>query len=298
MVLMMACNRQPSLTLLHTKQITFPSASAIEFYNNKLYVFGDDATYLLVLNNNYSVADTLHYLNDTASRISKSSKPDMESAVITHPNGMAKVMAFSSGSTSIRNFVFEMDLEKPSSFSFSPFSYQTLVKNLAALPEINLEGATRLGAQWLFSNRANTTHRFNHFIICDSLPWIENLHPPLIQKLMLDTTAVTGISGLYYLREKDILFFTASEEATPNAVLDGAIGDSHFGWIENYSTQLNKSEITPSGILNLTDMNAAFAGQKIESLTMESFSNNVFVFHLAADNDDGSSGLFKVMVRL
>ncbi len=294
----MACSRQPAASLLHTKQIDFPSASAIEFYNNKVYVFGDDATYFVVLNSDYTIFDTLHYLNDSMVRIPKSRKPDIESAAIVGSSGGNTVMAFSSGSTPQRNFVFEMQADKPFAFSYNAFPHELLTKNLAPLPEINLEGATKIGTRWVFSNRANTTNRFNHLIICDSLPWVENSRPPILQKLILDETGVTGVSGLYYLKEKDILFFTASEEATPNAVLDGAIGDSHIGWITNYSLQIKKLEIAPSVMLNLSKMDTAFKGQKIESLTMESFLNNEVIFHLAADNDDGSSGMFKVRVRL
>jgi hypothetical protein len=37
----------------------FPSGSAIEFYNNHLYLVGDDATQLLVLDPSYKKVDSI-----------------------------------------------------------------------------------------------------------------------------------------------------------------------------------------------------------------------------------------------
>src|SRR5829696_2726341 len=76
-------SKTPHLQLRVVKQLLqFPSASAIEYSNHRLYVFGDDAAYVLVLDTMFNQTDTIRYLPDTAYRISKITKADIESATV------------------------------------------------------------------------------------------------------------------------------------------------------------------------------------------------------------------------
>ena len=90
-VLINSCGdrKAPRLQLLSTKTLTdFPSASAIEYDGNgKLYLFGDDAPYLLLLDTSYKELDRVRYSIDTAFRIDKSIKADIESATLVNYDG-------------------------------------------------------------------------------------------------------------------------------------------------------------------------------------------------------------------
>src|SRR5689334_11379270 len=81
MALTSSCReKSPELKLLTEKVFpNYPSASAVEYYEGKVFVFGDDAPYLLILDTQFSILDTVHYLPDTAYRISKETKADVES---------------------------------------------------------------------------------------------------------------------------------------------------------------------------------------------------------------------------
>jgi hypothetical protein len=46
-------------------------------------------------------------------------------------------------------------------------------------------------------------------------------------------------------------------------------------------------------LFNLSTYDAGFSGEKIESVAVESVGKNI-ILHLVADNDDGTSTLFKV----
>ena len=95
-----------------------------------------------------------------------------------------------------------------------------------------------------------------------------------------------------------MLLFTASEEDTPNAMEDGAIHDSYIGWIKNFSKKMNAKNIYPDQMINLSTVNTIFKKRKIESVCVERMNNTAAILHLAADNDNGKSQLFKMKLRL
>ncbi|HEX8462517.1 MAG TPA: hypothetical protein VF623_13850, partial [Segetibacter sp.] len=116
----------------------------------------------------------------------------------------------------------------------------------------------------------------------------------IIAILLPSKKSITGISGLAYVAEKDLLLFTASTELTGNAYDDGEIGDSYIGWIKNVSSKLRSTEMQPDGLVNLSEVSEEFAGEKIESICVEKFDDEAYSIHLVADNDRGDSRLFKV----
>lgn len=282
--------KAPILQLLDTKRLSIPSASAIEFYNNKLYVFGDDATYLLVLSPDYQTSDTAHYLPQSVGRLPKETKPDIESATLMMKNGQTTLLGFGSMSAKNRwgavNF-FLNDLSFTKEFPFDT------TKGFPGIDEINIEGSCLLGNTIILSNRANLSHKLNQLLFIDDRNMIT------IKPLLLpDTGTVQGVSGLYYLKEIDVLFFTTSEEATFSAVDDGAIGESRIGWINSFSKKLNVDSLAPDKVLKLSDFHTAFLKQKIESLCVEKMEGENIILHLVADNDTGESKIFKLAVRL
>ena len=115
--------------------------------------------------------------------------------------------------------------------------------------------------------------------------------------LLPKTKQITGISGLFYVKEKDVLLFSASTEDTPNAYTDGKIGISYIGYVRNFSKKLSNSTVKTKMMpvsKYLKEKNA----QKIESITVEEVNKKSAIVHLAADNDNGESTLFKLRVKL
>jgi hypothetical protein len=98
--------------------------------------------------------------------------------------------------------------------------------------------------------------------------------------------------------EEDVLLFTASEEATTSAYEDGAIGDSYLGWIANFTEAWKGNVLMPTEILKLPAFHQAFHQQKIESVCVEKQQGGRYLLHLAADNDNGKTVLFKVALTL
>ncbi|HEY0752330.1 MAG TPA: hypothetical protein VGD26_14320, partial [Chitinophagaceae bacterium] len=100
---MLSCTNEVQLSLLNHKILKdFPSGSAIEYYNNNIYLIGDDAKHLLVLDTTYNFIDSIHYIHDTAFRISKEKKPDLESATLLTYGESVYLYTFGSLSTTTR----------------------------------------------------------------------------------------------------------------------------------------------------------------------------------------------------
>ena len=295
MILTASCNSEPELKLLrHTTLTDFPSASAIEYHNGLLYVLGDDAAHLLVMDTAYHVIDSVRFLADSGYRIPKETKPDIESSALIEHNQQTYLYALGSFSGNYRTSVFHFPLDSPK--NHLRIENNQLLEKLAALPEINIEGLCFINGHYLLANRANHTHRTNHLVLIDDLR--NNTSSPLVISLLLDSSTVKGVSGLYYQPKKDLLFFTASEEATANAMEDGEIADSYLGWIRNFSKKLEQKELTADGLVNLLEIHPVFKKQKMESVCVEEASSGKMILHLVADNDNGQSSLFKISLTL
>ncbi len=295
-VLINSCRKkEPAITFISSKVFTnFPSASAIEYYNNRLYVFGDDAPWLLVLDTNYTMVDSVRYIQHFHTRISKGNKPDIEAATLLHYGEVTALYAFGSQSTPARKMVYTFPTN--SLHGFTGFTYT--LRN-SKVKEWNIEGAAFVQDQLVLANRANTTHKTNYLLLATFDPAGNKENKTRVLELTLPTQPiVAGVSGLFYIPENDVLLFTASEEGTSNAFDDGTIGESYLGTISNFSKKMYRKKVAPNEFLKLADVSPEFSKQKIESVCMQETEDNHLLLHLVADNDNGQSKLFKIKLKL
>src|SRR3569832_2353379 len=61
----------------------YPSASGVEYFNDRYYVIGDDANDLLVLDSNLTPSDSIRLYSFAEKRIPKAIKADLENNTIT-----------------------------------------------------------------------------------------------------------------------------------------------------------------------------------------------------------------------
>jgi len=166
------------------------------------------------------------------------------------------------------------------------------------IKETNIEGST-IAKKWLVaSNRANLSQKKNELILVKANRALnQNATWKKIEVVLTQEEDVIGISGLEYWKKNDILLFTASTEATTSANLDGEIGDSYIGIINNFSRQLKQSVIKADTLLNISK-SFNLHKQKIESICIEQHDSSSAILHLVADNDDGRSLIYKVRLTL
>jgi hypothetical protein len=280
--------------LKKTHLANYPSASSLEFYKDKLYVIGDDAPSIWILDKNHSFLDSVVLFPSKEKRIDWTIKADLESSTIITINDKNYVVAFSSFSTPARNKIIFLSLDGPE----KKLKQVETTLETTTVQELNIEGAASIGHQLILSNRANTTHKNNSLLLTTIDTTSIDKNYVAITLYLPKTKKVTAISGISYLKEKDMLLFTASTENTPNAYTDGEIGSSYIGYVKNISKKLTGSSIKAGKLISISKYLGEKNAQKIESITVEKIKGKKAVIHLAADNDNGESTLFKMELKL
>lgn len=295
-----ACKENDIILLGSTYLPDYPSGSSIEIIENNILLIGDDASQILLLDSSYQKLDSFKIANSTTQRIPKKTKHDYEASTVIKWNGMPAVAIFGSGSTELRRNVLLLPLPLSSSTSPAIINVGNIYDKLKGQMDINIEGAATINDHLVLSNRAHMGAPDNFLLkfqphIFDTV----DISTPTICRVKLPAfNQVVGISGLAYVAAKDILLFTASTEATADTYADGEIGESYLGIIRNASKAISEPEVEIDDLIVLSKYDAALQNQKIESLAVESIKGSFAIIHFVADNDDGSTKLFKMKLKL
>lgn len=276
---------------------SYPSASGIEYHNKKFYVIGDDATQLMVLDSSMSVTDSIRLYPGNEKKIPKAIKPDLEAAAFTNDGHL---LLLGSGSASPqRNVGWLIDYSNKKNDSIRLDTFYSRLQ-LNGIKELNIEGATAIPGSFVLAARGSKGYPKNHLIITDKIFWQKQSQAAITVILAgsnTDSSLFSGISGLAYAPKSDRLLLTVSTEDTRNSMDDGAIGKSYLWIINNISSKKRWKAINPDKIIELESLDPKFKGQKIESVCITKETSGFLHLVLAADNDNGSSTLFRVIVQ-
>ena len=100
------------LNLLDYKELkSYPSGSGIEFYDDKIYLVGDDATGILITDTRWKNKEEIPLFDDKEKRIPKKTKADLEATAILHLDKMVYLIIMGSGSKEPRNKVILLNIE-------------------------------------------------------------------------------------------------------------------------------------------------------------------------------------------
>jgi hypothetical protein len=297
----------PTVQLLQFLLLTnFPSGSSINYYQDKLYILGDDARTALVLDRNYRPIDSVLLFDHSQKRIPKSEKVDLESSAIVTIIDHKYLLVLGSGSTEARKKIVLIPLThdglidhaKPPVQNSLQVFYERLAKS--GIAELNIEGAYLMDGQMILANRGSKNLPYNFLIATDNNFWSRqkeaNLRVMSIEQ-PIGKGEFLGISELCYVKSKDLLLVMFTTEATSNSYDDGAIGSSYLGWLNNFSTKMLLPKLKLDGITNLSDASHQFNHHKIEGICLEQSEDNGLLLHLISDNDNGQSTLFKILVK-
>ena len=275
----------------------YPSASGIEYFNKQFYIIGDDASNLLILDSNLNPVDSITLYSFTEKRIPKKLKADLEAITITKDN---KLLIMGSGSSSPnRNAAWLIDpvTKQQDSIRLDTF-YKRLPLN--GIKEINIEGVCAIPGSIIFSNRGSKGYPKNHLVFTSEGFWKDQVNAPITAILAgsdTDSTLFTGISGLAYAKKSDRLLLTVSTEDTRNSMDDGTIGKSYLWIVKNITAKKKWKAINPDQVIDLEAIDGRFKGQKIESVCVVKETKNFLHLVLVADNDNGSSSIFKMIAE-
>ncbi len=275
----------------------YPSASGIEYSDKQFFIIGDDANKLLILDSSLNSVDSISLYSFPEKRISKKIKADLEAILITRND---KLLLLGSGSLSpYRNTAWLIDpVSKQKDSILLDTFYQRL--QLYGLKEINIEGACAIAGSIILSNRGSKGFPKNHLVFTSNLFWEKQENSPLSSVLIganTDSSIFNGVSGLAYAIKSDQLILTVSTEDTRNNIDDGTIGKSYLWFVKSITSKKNWKAINPDRVIDLEEIDPRFKGQKIESVCVTEETRNFLYLTLVADNDNGSSTLFRIVVE-
>jgi hypothetical protein len=283
------------IRLLRNTIIDYSSASALEYFNDVLYVVGDDVNFILCLDEAWNKVGEIKLFDFDGKRMPKPDKPDLESACFIDK----QLFILGSGSKSPqRDIAFSVAFPDKSVKRMSTGAFFSLFRDRGLVTEMNIEGFTRCRDKLLLFNRANNMQP-NQLIITDQ-KIIKNQFPDRFKVMSISSKSIgeipLGISGATYDERNDILFLTASAENTDNAYDDGVVVGSAIAIIRDAYQKLEQYELLIDEWMILEDIDSLFKAQKIESICI--VRQDAMQYHciLAADNDNGSSGLFEVEI--
>ena len=286
------------LELLQSKIFdNIPSGSGIEKWQDKIYIIGDDSNFLYELNNNWDIINAIRLFDrptDNNQRIIKQIKPDLDAVTLVPPSHL---LAFGSGSLpEVRDVGILLNLASQDELEYLNF-YDMYEMLRSITSQVNIEGACNVDDKVILLNRGDNNHS-NQLIITNwnrkqlniekqldihflDLPQIENIN--------------TGFTGCVHLPETDVMIFCASAEDTSNGYDDGKIKGSLLGVMQNFTTQIARSDIKITEII----VPEFFKGKKIESVCIDEFiATNEFTVLVCADNDDGKTELMRLHIAL
>jgi len=297
----------PTLQLLQFLLLAnFPSGSSINYDENKLYLLGDDARTIIILDTHYRLLDSLRLFEYPGKRIPKSKKIDLESSAIVTIAGNKHLVALGSSSTIGREKILLVPLTAGGTFDHSKpvvsNSTSTFVDRLTdgGVKVVNIEGATIMGRNFILANRGSRNDPHNYLIITGEDFWSQQKEAALrIVPIELSGShsEFLGISELIYVESKDMILFTFTSEGTTNAYDDGVIGGSYIGWMKNAGAKLKLAKLRLDGTIKLSDTSNEFKNQKIEGICVERVSDDELLLHLISDNDNGETKLFKALLK-
>ena len=295
--LLTGCTSKMKKETVNVKELSYPSASGIEYHQDKIYLMGDDANSLLILDSNFSIIDSIDLYDFAEKRIPKPLKADLEAVTVLKDG---RLLIIGSGSLAPhRNtlWIINPQTKEKENLRIDSFFHHL---NSNGIKEVNIEGIALANDKIILANRGNLGNPFNHLIVASNEFW-KNQHDTTAHIIAMDrlndTTLFNGISGICYNAATDQLLLTASTEETHSTNSDGAIGKNYLAFINNFSSKLNAESLSFDRLLELDSLFPDVKGHKIESLSILGSTTAAFNLLLAADDDNGSSHLFKIIVN-
>ncbi|MEO6584425.1 MAG: hypothetical protein ABIO05_08880 [Ferruginibacter sp.] len=295
LIFFIACNQEPVLTKVMPLP-DYPSGSAIAHFKKNIYLMGDDAPYLLVIDTGFRSIDTIQFFSSADKRIPKDVKKDPEAITNIEYENNPALLLLGSGSLPTRNICW---IIIPTSKQKITISLDTFYRRLQqmGIKEINIEGAATTPSGIVLACRGNKAFAKNYLIFTSHNFW-HNQQEANIQLATLgvqsDTSNFVGVSGLEYSKLHDQLLITLSTENTYDAYTDGVIGKSFLWQVNDISLKHTYSGINPNKTFDLEAIDGRFKKQKIESVCILAENASRQELLLVADDDKGGSVLFQL----
>lgn len=289
---------------LHLPEVS--SGSGLAIADDRIFIVGDDSPFLYELDKQWAVVHKhllLEGLPETA-RIPKAIKPDFECMAEEKTDQGTHLWMFGSGSKSPeRDLLVIYNPKGPASHRH--YSLTALYDKIMAMwgigqEQLNIEAAVILDHKLYLFNRGSNQlailllAQLKSYLAAPSSRALDRIE---IESLQLELAMAGGLqsrfSGACALPGTSLILFSATLEDTDNWIDDGEIMGSMLGIFDTQQPELFSSR----HMAFVTTADGEPALEKIESISFLEQGREGHIRLLAAsDNDDGTSGLFSLLL--
>jgi hypothetical protein len=241
--------------------------SAIEHFNKTLMVIGNNATHILLLNNEHKILDSLSLFDYLDAAEMQDLKSSMQATAIIRVESQPLLLIMGSGKPSKdKSDIWLLPLNsKNYSKIYQPTyaipDFYTRLKR-AGIASINIDGSAQLGNRILLAN-AGTGKKPNQLINTEFDFWNKGISADF---KIIDLTMPHDnlmISGLEYDNANDMLIFSATPKDNKNNTV------ASIGYIFEASKKMQQKEIKPDGFLSLAQLNNQLTLHSMQSVCVE-----------------------------
>ena len=290
--------------LLDFKELdNYPSASGIEFHDDTVFVVGETAGDLLVMNKKWKKQERIPLF--APGQPGAAAPPaDLEAMTLLTFDKKPQLFIIGSGATPARSKAVLLNLKTRLAIGSAN---ATAVMDLSVfyerikssgIPALNMEGIAVVYDYLVMVHRGNEANPDNFLIITRPGFWNDQPNAFLqVVKIDFGAKAVKGmgISGITYSDSHEDLFLTIT--TGPG---DGdTAGSSWLGVIENLYRKIGREKVRMK-INELIDLSAAdnrFNGYTFEAVCIQSEKDHSMKLQLVAENAAGQGCLFKVQLQ-
>jgi len=277
----------------------YPSGSVIEFYDDNIYIVGDDSRNLLVMNKKWSKPTLINLFDTAEKKTPKTAKSELETMTLLSIDKKLHLLIVGSGASDKKNKALLLNLKTKAKTWLDLSVFYNRIK-ATGIPELNIEGIAEVYDYLVLVNRGNAANPANHLIITKSDFW-KNQEKATLQTIVIDFEAGAaasniGITGLTYSDKHEDLFITIVTEEKPDANGHTKIGKSYLGVIENLYRKIGreKGKLKINQLIDLPAADKQFKGYEIETVCIQSEKDHSLKLQLVGNNKTGKTFLFKI----
>src|SRR5450631_757601 len=179
----------------------YPSGSGIEFYDDNIYIVGDDSRDLLVMNKKWSNPTLINLFDTAEKKTPKTAKSELETMTLLSIDKKLHLLIVGSGASDKKNKALLLNLKTKAKTWLDLSVFYNRIK-ATGIPELNIEGIAEVYDYLVLVNRGNAANPANHLIITKSDFW-KNQEKASLQTIVIDfetagAASTMGITGLTY----------------------------------------------------------------------------------------------------
>jgi len=289
--------------LLDFKELdNYPSGSGIEFYDDKVFLVGETAGDLLVMNKKWKKPERIP-LRAGQQPGTADQQAALEAMTLLTLDKKPHLLLIGSGATPARSKAILLNLKTIGTAEGTQVVdlsvFYDRVKS-SGLTDLNMEAIALVYDYLVMVHRGNAANPDNYLIITKPGFWNDQQNAPLqTVKIDFGPKAVKGmgISGITYSDFHEDLFLTITTEPGNDAT--NTRGNSWLGVIGNLYRKIGREKVQMkvNELIDLPSANERFTGYIFEAVCIQSEKDHSMKIQLVADNAAGQSCLFKVQLQ-